>query len=491
MLFNSIPFVIFLPLVFFSYWALPGRWRPWLLLAASCYFYMAFVPQYILILFFLITVDYVLAQAMERSAGRARRLYFILSICSNLGVLFLFKYFNFFNENITLLAQALHWNYSLGALSLLLPLGLSFHVFQSLAYIIEVYKGKHPAEKNYGIYALYIMFFPQLVAGPIERPAHLLPQLHAVQTFDYARAVSGLRLVLWGLFKKIVIANNLAPLVDFVYAHHSSLDASAVLIAVAAFSVQIYADFSGYSDIAIGSARMLGIELVQNFEQPFFARSIAEFWRRWHISLSSWFRDYVYYPLLWKKKGWGVGWLYACILITFALVGVWHGAGWSFLVMGLLYGLYIVSGLITRPLRDRAARFFGLDRMPKTRHVLQSLTVFGLFSIANIFFRVPDTAQAFEVLRTLVFGWGSGMFSFLFCSDSCTSYALGVGRKDLLFAGISFALLLIVDYGAYARRALPRILSRRSVRWACYYAFLFWFVAAGSFAPETFIYFQF
>ncbi|MDO8571091.1 MAG: MBOAT family O-acyltransferase [bacterium] len=489
MLFNSISFLIFFPTVFILYWSLPQHARRWLLLGASCYFYMAFVPQYILILFFLITVDYFLGRAIERSETH-KRAYFILSIFSNVGVLFVFKYFNFFNENIAALAHFLHWNYSLETLSLILPIGLSFHIFQSLAYIIEVYKGRYPAEKNYLVYALYVMFFPQLVAGPIERPAHLLPQLHAPHTFDYARAISGLRLMLWGLFKKIAIANPLAVLVDHVYGS-ATTDASIVFVAVVAFSIQLYADFSGYSDIAVGTARMLGIDLQQNFNQPYFSRSTAELWRRWHISLSTWFRDYVYYPLLWKKKDWGTRWVYVCIIITFMLTGLWHGAGWSFVIMGLLFGSYIVLGLVTKKAREAFVQWSGLCAWPKTHHILQSLTVFGLASIANIFFRLQDTSRALEVLRTLVFGWGHGAFSFLFCNDYCASYIIGIGRKSLLSAGLSFFLLLAVDYVVYNKLTPPSIFSRRSVRWICYYIFIIWFLIAGYFAPETFIYFQF
>ena len=490
MLFNSLSFLVFFPLVFTLYWVLPGRWRRWMLLLASCYFYMAFVPQYIFILFFLITVDYFLGIAIAR-ADKYKHVYFLLSILSNVGVLFVFKYFNFFNENITSLAHFLNWNYSLGALSLILPLGLSFHIFQSLSYIIEVYKGRHPAERNYLVYALYVMFFPQLVAGPIERPAHLLPQLHALQTFDYNRVMSGLRLMVWGFFKKIVIANRLAVLVDHVYAQTASVDASVVFIAVIAFSIELYADFSGYSDIAVGSARMLGIDLVQNFKQPYFSRSTAELWRRWHISLSSWLRDYVYYPLLWKKKQWGAWWLYTCIICTFMLTGLWHGAGWSFVIMGLLFGSYIVIGLTTKNLRETLIRWSMLDKWPRVHHVLQSLIVFLLACVANIFFRVQDTGRAFEVLHKLVFGWGSNAFSFLFCNDYCAYYSLGIGRRDLFFACVSFVFLLIVDYVIYNRITLPSILYRRSVRWVCYYAFFFWFLAAGYFVPQTFIYFQF
>ena len=256
MLFNSISFLIFFPTVFLLYWAIPGRARPWLLLIASCYFYMAFVPQYIFVLLYLITLDYTLGRLIGKSIGKTRIFYFLLSIVSNVGTLVIFKYFNFFNASVADLASLLHWNYSLEALSLILPLGLSFHIFQSLAYVIEVYRGNYQAEKNFKTYALYVMFFPQMVAGPIERPAQLIPQLKITQTFRYNQVVSGLRLVAWGFFKKIVIANNLAVLVNFVYARASDSDASMLLIAVFAFSIQLYADFSGYSDIAVGSAKM-------------------------------------------------------------------------------------------------------------------------------------------------------------------------------------------------------------------------------------------
>lgn len=490
MIFDSIPFLLFLPTVFFLYWVLPGKLRVWLLLIASCYFYMAFVPKYILILFFLITVDYVLGRLIARQ-DRYKHAYFILSIVSNIGILFVFKYFNFFNQNIADLAQFLGWNYPLGVLSLILPIGLSFHIFQSLAYIIEVYRGKYLAEKSYFTYALYVMFFPQLVAGPIERPAQLLPQLHAEQVFRYNQVVSGLRLVVWGLFKKIVIANNLAVLVDHVYAHQATLDASVLLLAMIGFSIQLYADFSGYSDIAIGSARMLGIELVQNFRQPLFARSVEDFWRRWHISLSTWFRDYMFQPLLWWKKRWGTPWLYGCIVATFLLVGLWHGAGWSFVIMGFLFGSYIVLGLATRKLRGRIVRRVGLVHLPRLHAVLQIVITFGLVAIAEVFFRVQDTALALRFLYKLVSSWGHDAYAFLFCNDFCAFYSLGVGRKDLLFIGISIVFLLIVDYWEYTGKLLPKIFSRRSVRWAGYYVFLLWFLIAGYFAPETFIYFQF
>src|SRR5262245_58007018 len=264
MVFNSISFLVFFPVVFLLYFALGGRARPWFLLAASCYFYMAFVPKYILILFFLIIADYTLGLAIERFPER-KKLFFVLSLACNLGMLFLFKYFNFFNANIERLASLLHWNYSLGTLQLVLPLGLSFHIFQSLSYIIEVYRGRYKAEHNFPTYALYVMFFPQLVAGPIERPQHLLPQLKGHHAFEYARVVSGMNLMRWGFFKKIAIAKPLAISVDFIYAHLGSADASIVLVGTIAFSFVLYADFSGYSDIAIGASRMRGMELRREF----------------------------------------------------------------------------------------------------------------------------------------------------------------------------------------------------------------------------------
>ncbi|MBA3733386.1 MBOAT family protein, partial [Patescibacteria group bacterium] len=302
MTFTSIAFVIFIILITFFYYISPAKFRWLILLIGSCYFYMAFVPKYILILFVLIIIDYVLAQKIESSLGTKRKIFFIGSLVSNIGLLFVFKYFNFFNENILNLAHLLHWNYSIGTLSLILPLGLSFHTFQSMSYIIEVYRGNYKAEKHLGIYALYVLFFPQLVAGPIERPEHLLPQLKKDIPFEFSNIVIGLRLMLWGFFKKLVVADRLAISVTYVYAHISNVSGLSIVITIIFFAFQLYADFSGYSDIARGSAKLLGIDVIRNFNQPYFSKSVAEFWRRWHISLSSWFRDYFYFPLVYSRK---------------------------------------------------------------------------------------------------------------------------------------------------------------------------------------------
>lgn len=325
MTFNSVQFLIFFAVIFLIYFLLPYRFRWLLLLLASCYFYMAFIPAYVLILFAMIVIDYVAGIFIEKSAGRRRKLFLILSIISNIGILGFFKYFNFLSSNLSAVAHFLDWNYSLPLLSIALPLGLSFHTFQALSYTIEVYRGKQKAERHFGIYALYVMFFPQLVAGPIERPQQLLPQLHENHDFDYKRVTNGLKRMAWGFFKKVVVADHLAIIVNLVYNNPKGFTGPAFIMATVFFAFQLYSDFSAYTDIALGAASVLGIKLVENFQQPFFSKSIAEFWRRWHISLSTWFRDYVYYPLALSFKKTTKTKLYLAIMVTFLLSGLWHG----------------------------------------------------------------------------------------------------------------------------------------------------------------------
>src|ERR1700682_2673199 len=303
MLFNSVAFVIFFPVVTALYFGLPHRHRWALLLAASCVFYMVFIPAYILILGVTIIIDYWAGIQIEKSAGRLRTFYLVLSIISTCMVLFVFKYSDFFLGNVNALASFLHWDYSLKLLHIILPIGLSFHTFQSLSYVIEVYRGHQTSERHFGIYALYVMFYPQLVAGPIERPQHLLHQFYEYHPFVYSRVTSGLRLMTWGMFKKVVIADRLAGFVGNAYSHPRDFEGHTLLIATLFFAFQIYCDFSGYSDIALGAAEVMGFSLMKNFDQPYSALSVGEFWRRWHISLSTWFRDYVYVSLRGNRVG--------------------------------------------------------------------------------------------------------------------------------------------------------------------------------------------
>ena len=405
MLFNSAAFLLFFLIVTTAYFLLPHRFRWMLLLAASCYFYMAFIPQYILILAVTITVDYLAGLGLEKFEGRKKRLVLIASILTNVGMLAFFKYFNFANENLAALANFIGWNYPIQNLSIILPIGLSFHTFQSLSYTIEVYRGHQKAERHFGYLALYVMYYPQLVAGPIERPQNILHQLHTEQHFDYQRVADGLKRMAWGMFKKVVIADRMVQFVNPVYADPTSFDGPALVLATLAFSIQIYCDFSGYTDIALGSAQVMGVKLMKNFDHPYFARSIAEFWRRWHISLSTWFRDYVYIPLggnRVSKPRWAFN-----LFLTFLISGLWHGANWTYILWGALHGFYFVFSALTEPLWRHITALTRLDKMPRLNAALSMLTTFSLVSFAWIFFRAASLKDALYIARHLVSGWAT------------------------------------------------------------------------------------
>ena len=332
MLFNSLHFILlFFPVAVTGFYLLPHRFRWFWLLALSAYFYMAFVPYYILILAVTILVDYVAGILISRTAGARKRMWLTLSIVANVGVLAFFKYFAFLRENLLLAGRLLGHEWPIPALSV---------TFQSMSYTIEVYRGNQAPERNLGIFALYVLFFPQLVAGPIERPQNLLHQFREKHHFDYDAVSSGVKLIVWGLFQKMVIADRLAPIVDGIYTHPGDFSGLTLALATALFAFQIFCDFAGYSDVAIGTAQVLGFKLMTNFNQPYLARSVAEFWKRWHISLSTWFRDYLYVPLGGNRKG---PWRHVVnVLIVFAVSGLWHGADWKFVIWGALNGLFVV-----------------------------------------------------------------------------------------------------------------------------------------------------
>ena len=325
MVFNSIEFLIFLPIVVALFYVLPQKARWLMLLAASCVFYMWFVPKYILILLVTIVVDYAAGILMERYADqpRKKKTFFIVSIVSTLTVLLIFKYLNFLTENLAQLCASLGKETHL-VTHIILPIGLSFHTFQSMSYVIEVYRGHQKAERHFGYYALYVMFFPQLVTGPIERPANLLRQLHEEKKFDYENISKGMRLILFGFFIKMVVADHLGEYVDEVYGHLDEYNSWSVWGCMFFYSFQIYCDFFGYSTIALGSAKLMGFDITDNFKSPYLSKNIAEFWHRWHISLSTWFRDYVYIPLGGSRVKFG-RWMFN-ILVVFVLSGIWHGA---------------------------------------------------------------------------------------------------------------------------------------------------------------------
>jgi D-alanyl-lipoteichoic acid acyltransferase DltB (MBOAT superfamily) len=486
MLFNSLSFVIFFPIVVVGYYLLPQRFRWMWLLAASCYFYMAFIPYYILVLAYLIIIDFCAGIAIEKAEGRKRKLFLTISIIANVGTLFIFKYFNFFNANVAQIASLIHWNYPIGVLSLALPLGLSFHTFQSLAYVMEVYYKRYPAEKHLGIYALYVMFFPQLVAGPIERPQQLLPQLHAPHDFDWQRTLGGIRLMLWGFFKKVAVADTIGILVDGVYANLHGMNGPTLTIAAFAFCVQLYGDFSGYTDIARGASEVFGITLVKNFDAPFFATSVAEFWRRWHMSLSSWFRDYFYYPLALFLTGKSPIGLYAATFITFAVIGLWHGAAWTYIFFGMTFGLYSDVGLLTKKIRARIANAIGIVRLPRLHAILQGITTFCLVTVGEIFFRSTSLHDAFYFIGHLFLGWSSAI----------DTSAFGLTAIQCAAAGTAAFVMLFGEYAERSSMVISKIMAKPAyIRWGFYYACaLFCLVLAlsiGAYHPRPFIYFQF
>ncbi len=360
----SFEYLIFFTLVVAVFFAVPHRFRWMYLLAVSYLFYMWWDPRYALLIITTTVIVYGTALLMHGKEQRIKQLYVALSVVSNLGILFVFKYFNFLNNSLRDLFSAMHMNYNVPELKLMLLVGISFYTFQALSYTIDVYRGTREPEKHFGMFALYVSFFPTLLAGPIERSTRLLPQLYRKVEFDYDRVVNGLILMGWGFFQKLVIADRLAQYANLVYSSPQTFNGLPLLMATYCFAIQVYCDFSGYTDIAIGTAQVMGYELMPNFRRPFFSRSIAELWRRWHISLISWFRDYLYIPLGGNRvPRWR---LYFNILLVFTLSGLWHGAQWTFVIWGALNGVLIMLGRVTdrfrTALRDRV--FGGLVKVP-------------------------------------------------------------------------------------------------------------------------------
>jgi alginate O-acetyltransferase complex protein AlgI len=485
MLFNSFTFLIFFPVVAAVYFAIPHRFRWAWLLGASCYFYMAFIPVYIFILFFLIAVDYVAGMLIEDSTGARRRSWLIMSLIANIGMLAVFKYFNFLNANARAIAEVFHWPYGMPALSLILPIGLSFHTFQAMSYTIEVYRGRQKAERHLGIYALYVMFFPQLVAGPIERPQHLLPQFYERHEFDYERVTSGLRRIAWGLFMKVVIADRLARYVNLVYNDPSSFEGLTLVLATIFFAFQIYCDFAGYSHIAIGTAEVMGFRLIENFNRPYLAQSIGEFWSRWHISLSTWFRDYVYIPLGGNrvpKPRW-----YFNLFVTFLLSGLWHGANWTFVIWGALNGFYLISSIVTASARERLTSAIGLSRKPALHGVVRVATTFALTCIAWVFFRAGSLHDAMVVFsHALVTPVPHQVLPDILRAE-------GITKLEVAYSGLLIAGLILIEVITTRVNLVGLFrLQPAWVRWPAYYALCMaiWMLGISTEA-KAFIYFQF
>ncbi len=492
MLFNSTEFFVFFPVVTALYFLLPHKLRWLLLLVASCIFYMAFVPVYIAILGITIVIDYAAGILIEDSAAGRRKTWLVVSVISTCLVLFVFKYFNFFNANVAGLARLIHWNYQVETLKWILPIGLSFHTFQSLSYVIEVYRGNQRAERHFGIYALYVMFYPQLVAGPIERPQNLLGQFRIRHDFDDQRIANGLKLMAWGLFKKVVIADRLAMMVNNVYNDPTSFEGIPLVLATVFFAFQIYCDFSGYSDMAIGAAQVMGFRLMENFNRPYFAKTISEFWKRWHISLSTWFRDYLYIPLGGNRAG---NFRRSFnLFFTFLVSGFWHGANWTFIIWGALHGMFLIVGNQTRHQRERIKRSLGVVKGAPLNRWLQIGMTFALVCFAWIFFRARTLHEATYVATHLLSNIPEQLQLAIRNTDGARDRLIYLGEGKWVFGTAILSILAMEGVHLMQRHNRMRAMLADKpawVRWPVYYGLVLSILFFGVFNRTSFIYFQF
>jgi alginate O-acetyltransferase complex protein AlgI len=484
-LFNSISFALFLPVVFFLYWFVAKkniRFQNILLLAASIFFYACWDWRFLFLLSFSILLDYFTGDKIYKAVNRShKKLWLWLSILINLGFLAIFKYYNFFAESFTYLVSNIGLHTSTWTLKIILPLGISFYTFHGLSYVFDIYRNKIQPERNFINYALFVSFFPLLVAGPIERATHLLPQIRETRTFDYVKAVDGLRQILWGLFKKVVIADSCALYANQVFDHFEVSSGSTLVLGAFFFAFQIYCDFSGYSDIALGTARLFGIELLRNFAYPYFSRDIAEFWRRWHISLTSWFRDYVYIPLGGSKAGKTKA--IRNVFLVFLLSGLWHGANWTFIVWGAINAFYFLPLLLMNKNRTHLDIIAKGRYLPSLREFLQMLITFSLTTFAWIFFRSISMDAAIHYVEGI---FSKSLFSI---PRIPAAYARGAITTLCLIAGF----ILMEWLGREQHYAIARIGYnwRRPLRWSVY-AFIIFLIGMFMQTIETpFIYFQF
>ena len=486
MVFNSIGFLIFFPIVLLLYFALPKKVSWIMLLLASYYFYISWNVKLIYLIVFTTTISWVSSILIERTKRQAiRRLFLVITLVTCLGILFFYKYFNFLSDSVV---EALKV-FGIGAdpfnLDLILPVGISFYTFQTLSYVIDVYRGDVKTEPNFFFYALYVVFFPQLVAGPIERPNNLIPQLHERHRPNWENTRNGLRKMLIGFFKKVVVADLLATYVNAVYNDAANATGLGVVVATVLFAVQIYCDFAGYTDIAIGCAEIMGIHLMQNFDRPYISESIQEFWRRWHISLSTWFKDYIYFPLggsrcaKWKNL--------RNIMIVFMVSGLWHGAAWTFVIWGTLHGLYQVIGKLLKPLREKALDAMHISRDSKGLHLFRKAFTFVLVCFAWIFFRANSTADALLLVKKLFTDWS--------LSDAYINASfdhLGLTLIAVLISVLSIYIMNRMDInqlrlGNDADGVIP-VFRYAYIIWIIAIAWLLLLVGDGA---SSFIYFQF
>lgn len=490
MAFQTFTYFVFLLGMVVGYYALPTRLRWVLLLAGSYFFYICWNARYALLLLLSTAVTYAAALLIDRANGiedgrarvRRKKAYVALSLVCNLGILFFFKYWNMIAATLDGALELAGLSARAPRLQVLLPVGISFYIFQALGYTVDVYRGDVRATRHFGKYALFVSFFPQLVAGPIERSSRLLHQFDEIHRPNFETMRQGAFQILLGLIKKVLVADRLAVLVDMVYRQAGEYGAPAYIVATVCFAFQIYCDFSGYSDIAVGSAGVLGYRLMRNFDRPYFSRSIGEFWRRWHISLSSWFRDYLYFPLGGSRTTaarWALN-----TMVVFLASGLWHGADWTFVAWGALNGAYLVAGRFTKSARDRALRALGVNPEGRLRQGLAVICTFALTVFAWMLFRADSLSQLQVMLTRLFTVWE--------LESLWRLIRLVNGRECLLMALLVLGVLALEWAGR--KRDLTAAVFRLplAARWAVYFALLFVLILFGKYNESpSFIYFQF
>ncbi|KAF2080419.1 MBOAT family O-acyltransferase [Flavobacterium sharifuzzamanii] len=478
MLFNSLNFAIFLPIVFLLYWFGTNgklKYQNILLLISSYFFYACWDWRFLFLLMFSTLLDYFTAIKISNTKNlNFKKTWFWLSISINLGFLGLFKYYNFFAESFSIALKNIGLHVNPWTLKVILPVGISFYTFHGLSYIIDIYKERIKAEKNFIDYSLFVSFFPLLVAGPIERATHLLPQIQKKRSFCYAKAVDGLKQILWGLFKKVIIADQCADYANQIFNNSANYSGSTLLLGAVFFAFQIYGDFSGYSDIALGTARLFGFDLLRNFAFPYFSRDIAEFWRRWHISLSTWFRDYLYIPLGGSK---GSTWQkIRNTFIIFIVSGFWHGANWTFIVWGLLNALYIMPSILFKTNRTNLEIVAKGKYFPNLKDLFFIGMTFSLTVFAWIFFRAENLGHAMQYLSQI---FSKTLFS--------------IPSKKPIYLFVLIFLFIVIEWiGREGEYALENLFKnqRRVKRWS-FYLFISILIFLFQGKQQEFIYFQF
>jgi len=481
MLFNSVKFIVFFPIVVCFYFALPHRFRWCILLIASYYFYMCWKTEYaILIMASTASVYFAAIQIEKQKKQLHKKIYFISGLFINLGILFLFKYFNFLNDIFSSFFNIFNINYNVHALRFLLPVGISFYTFQSIGYLLDVYRGGAKAEKHFGVFALYVSFFPQLVAGPIERSTKLLPQFFEKHKFEYQRVRAGIRLMFWGFFKKVVVADGLAIYVDAIYNNQSHYEGVTLILATFIFAFQLYCDFSAYSDIAIGAANVMGFELMVNFKRPYLSKSISEFWRRWHISLSTWIRDYLYTPIVMKRRIWGNWSIYYALMVSFILCGLWHGADWKYIIFGFFHGLALSLDALTKNNRKEFAKFIPTN----IYNTISLLFTFCFINFTYIFFRSNSVSDAFNIVGKIISSIVTGD---LFSSLGVIYSTVPQLNKYMLL----ILLILIVDIIQEKYKRLSNIVHYPVIVRYPLYSIVFYLLVFHGAESSSFVYFQF